>query len=450
MIFSKEELSEIFNQHVSCDINDICLNSKEAKRGDLFIALKGEKVDGHNFVEQALSNGASLALVEQGNFDKSIKVESSYEGLVKLAEYNVSKTNAKYVGVTGSIGKTTTKNMIHHILSAQLEKDVYVTKGNFNSQIGLPVCAATMQRNTKIGVFEMGMSSFGNIKKLIHIIPPRVSVITKVCEAHLEFFNCIWDIAKAKSEIFETEIPQEAAIIPADSPYADFLKNKAIKDDVKKVYSFGLPNTDAFITSDNCKDNHHEIIAEILGEKIQYSVFGNEACVQNSLPSLLAAHFISGISLRQLAEAVSSFRSMDRGNVIRLKNRDITIIDDSYNACPTSMRAAIKSLSEYAGGRKILVIGDMLELGTNAVYYHENLSATIDKFGIDLVFACGELSKRLFDNLQQSRQGAWCEDSRVLATVVAENVRDSDCVLVKGSHSMKMNVVTDFLKNNIG
>ncbi|MCR5224800.1 MAG: UDP-N-acetylmuramoyl-tripeptide--D-alanyl-D-alanine ligase, partial [Alphaproteobacteria bacterium] len=437
MIFLKEELSEIFNQRVPCDIDDICTNSKEAKHGDLFVALKGEKVDGHNFVEQALSNGASLALVEQGNFDKSIKVESSYDGLVKLAKYNVRKTDAKYVCVTGSIGKTTTKNMIHHILSAQLGKDVYVTKGNFNSQIGLPICAATMPRDTKIGVFEMGMSAFGNIKKLVDIIPPRVSVITKVCEAHLEFFNCVWDIAKAKSEIFETEVPQEVAIIPADSPYADFLKDKALKDGVKKVCSFGLPNTDAFVISDNCKDNNPEIVAEILGEKIQYSVCGNDACAQNSLPSLLAAHFISGISLRQLAETVSSFKSMDRGNVIRLDKQNITIIDDSYNACPTSMRAAIKSLSEYAGNRKIAVVGDMLELGANRVYYHENLSATIDKFGIDLVFACGELSKHLFDNLQPCKQGAWCENSRALATVVAENVRDGDCILVKGSHSMK-------------
>ncbi|MDR0677272.1 MAG: UDP-N-acetylmuramoyl-tripeptide--D-alanyl-D-alanine ligase [Holosporaceae bacterium] len=444
MIFSKNELSEIFNREISINIDGICINSKEVKAGDLFVALSGQRTDGHNFILEALNNGAVLAISEKDTGPQIIKVESSHEALLKLAKCNIEKSSAKYIGVTGSVGKTTTKNLIFHILSSQLKSCVYSNKKNFNSQIGLPMCAAEMPRNTKIGIFEMGMSNFGDIKKLIEIIPPSISVISQICETHLEFFDSVWDIAKAKSEIFE--IPQEAAIIPADSAYADFFKQKAKDNCIKSIFTFGLPNSDARIIKYDFINDGFKVAAEILGEKIEYEM--NSPLIVNSLPALLASHIASEISLQKLANSISSFKiPAGRGQAVLLKNKDMILIDDAYNGCPTSVKASIRSLGRYKNRRKIVVLGDLLELGKDAKQYHENISPTIDKFGIDSVFTCGPLSKSLFDNLRDCKKRAWCENSEELCEKVLEEIRSGDCILVKGSRSMKMDYIVDAIKN---
>jgi len=451
MIFSKEELSEIFKTKVEKSVNDICIDSREAKPGDLFIALKGENVDGHDFVKSALEHGATLSLVQQWNCEcdeNLIKVNSTYQGLLDLAKYNVAKANARYIGVTGSIGKTTTKNLIYHLLSKFFPNEIYVTKKNFNSKIGLPICAACMPRNTKIGIFEMGMGAAGDIKNLIKIIEPNISVITHICETHLEFFNSVWDIAKAKSEIMETKILQEAVVVPADSAYSDFLKNKAKNSGAKNIFTFGFSKSDAQIISQNQFSDRTEIVANILGKEIRYCVnCHNDSVIPNSLAAILAAHAASKVDLQDLANEVENFISANRRGEIFEKN-GITIIDDSYNACYTSVRSAIESLSKYSG-RKILAIGDMKELGRNGRFFHENLSPTIDKFGIDLVFACGDLSKYLFDNLRGEKRGGWYENSQKLSEDIVLKIQKGDKILVKGSNSMQMNKVVEAVSHAI-
>jgi UDP-N-acetylmuramoyl-tripeptide--D-alanyl-D-alanine ligase len=445
MIFSKEELSKIFKTKVEKNIDDICVDSRKAKPGDLFIALKGENVDGHDFIKSAFASGAILALVQCENRDcerNLIKVDSTYQGLLNLAKYNVAQTNAKYIGVTGSIGKTTTKNLIHHLLSKFFPNEVYATKRNFNSKIGLPICAACMNRNTKIGIFEMGMSEFGDIKNLIKIVAPNISVITHICETHLEFFNSIWDIAKAKSEIMETEIPQDSVIIPADSAYTDFLKNKAKKFKAKNVFTFGFSKSDAQITSQKQFEDKTEIVANILGKKVKYCVnCHNNSVIPNSLAAILAAHAISKIDIQDLANEVENFSATNRRGEI-FEKKGVTIIDDSYNACYSSVRSAIKSLAKYSG-RKILAIGDMKELGKDSRFFHENLSPSIDRFGIDLVFACGELSKYLFENLREEKRGGWYENSQKLSENIISKIQNGDKILVKGSNSMEMNKIVE-------
>ncbi len=447
MIFSREELSKIFKTEVSKNIDDICIDSREAKPGDLFIALEGENADGHDFVKSAFENGASLALVQRkNNYGKNlINVDSTYQGLLDLAKYNVELTNAKYIGVTGSIGKTTTKNLIYHLLSKLSSNRIYVTKKNFNSKIGMPICAACMDRNTEIGIFEIGMSQIGDIRNLLKIIQPKISVITHICETHLEFFNCIWDIAKAKSEIMETKIPQDVVIIPGDSAYTDFLRNKAKDLGVRNIFSFGFSKSDAQIVSQNQFLNRTEIVANILGKEIHYCVnCHNDSVISNSLAAILAAHAASGIDIQNLANEVENFSSTNRRGEI-CETNGIMIIDDSYNACYTSVRSAIKSLSKYSE-RKILAIGDMKELGKDSRFFHENLASTIDKFGIDLVFACGELSKYLFENLRKEKQGGWYENSQKLSEDIIFKIQKGDKILVKGSNSMHMNKIVEAIK----
>ncbi|MDR3180205.1 MAG: UDP-N-acetylmuramoyl-tripeptide--D-alanyl-D-alanine ligase [Holosporaceae bacterium] len=451
-LFSPKQLSRIFNQNVKYGASDICINSQDAKPGDMFFALKGENTDGHNFMDAALANGAALVVSEQlRNDERTIWVESSRDALVKLAKYNMSMTKAPCICVTGSVGKTSTRDMIYHLLtSVPKNLKTYVSRKNFNGQIGLPICAATMPIDTDIAVFEIGMSAAGEIKKLLDIVTPAVAVITTICETHLEFFNSVYDIAKAKSEIFEAETPAKAAVIPADSPYADFLKNKAQHCRIKNIFSFGYENkADAKILSYDFMGDVIGVKADILGQQISYNLrCHNISGVSNSAAALLATHLESGIAIDELAESLQTFRTPPgRGDIIYLDNCDIILLDDSYNACPTSLRAAITSMAQkYKNRRKILVVGDMKELGPDSVRFHENISPTVDKFGIDLVLACGELAKCLFDNLREEKKGCWCENSRELTEKVLENLKNGDCVLVKGSNSMKMRCIVDFIK----
>ncbi|GHT93453.1 UDP-N-acetylmuramoyl-tripeptide--D-alanyl-D-alanine ligase [Alphaproteobacteria bacterium] len=453
-VFSREQLSSIFNQDIRYGICDICVNSKNAKDGDLFIALEGENTDGHNFIKDALSNGAVLAVsqrdIEPAN--RIVMVESSYEALLKLAKYNLSRTNAQYIGVTGSVGKTTTRDMIYHLLvNSQESSNAYVSRKNFNGQIGLPICATLMPPETKVGVFEMGMSESGEIRKLIDIVSPDISVITNVCETHLEYFDSVFDIAKAKSEIFETAKPQKAAIIPNDLPYTDFLVRKAHQYDAEDVFTFGAENkSDARMLSYDFIYDIIRVKAEIFGQDITYDLrCNNISCVMNSLAALLTVHVKSGYSSNVLAESMETFMApAGRGEAFYINSHDVIIVDDSYNACPTSMRSAIISLSKYKNRRKIVVIGDMLELGPDSVRFHENIAPTIDKFDVDKVFACGKLSKCLFDNILEEKKGCWCENSTELAEKVVENIADGDCVLIKGSNSMKMKYIVDFIKKH--
>ncbi|MDR0555760.1 MAG: UDP-N-acetylmuramoyl-tripeptide--D-alanyl-D-alanine ligase [Holosporaceae bacterium] len=456
MIFSKEELSEIFGQSVAYDVEGISINSDDVKIGDLFVALVGERTDGHNFIQNALGAGAVLAISEKHitgvGADRIVMVKSSTNALLTLAKYNAANSRARYVGVTGSIGKTTVKDLIYHLLSGRtmLRDKIYVTKRNFNSQIGLPLCAATMPKDVKFGIFEMGMSVAGEIRKLLEVIQPSISIISQICEAHLEFFNSVWDIAAAKSEIFETVNAQEAAIIPADSPYTDFLKRRAQENRIRNIFTFGSEGSDANVLKQEYINNCFSIEAEILGTKIEYRIcHKNISLINNSLPAILAAHILSGEPLQKLACEMTSFSpATRRGECFYLKNLDIFLMDDTYNACPTSLKSAIQSIAvTHRDRRKVLIVGNMLELGKDSVHYHRNLSATVDKFGIDVVFACGSLAKHLFDNLRDCKKGAWCENSAELAEKIPGGIQKGDCVLVKGSNSMKMNCLGDVLKN---
>ena len=424
------------------DIGGISVDSREIK-GGIFLAIKGERTDGHAYVAQAFENGARLAIVEHivpdVNANRLVVVPSVLEALDRLAMRNLSRCRAKIVAVTGSVGKTTTKNLIHHLCLAKGMQNIYTSKKNFNSRIGLPICVATMPKSTECGIFEMGMSTEGDIRRLINILPPSMSVVTKICEAHLQFFNSLFDIAKAKAEIFETKIPQDYAIIPGDSPFTAFLKDKAKKYGIKNVYTFGLGDAEIIKTERN--NGSINVVSKIFGEKFEYSI--NFENVEDSLAAILAAYALTG-SLNGLKEGLATFTpANNRGGRYHLKSRNIEIIDDTYNACPTSLKAAIRAMS--SDRRKILVVGDMLELGPDAINMHANIAVTIDKYGVDKVFACGNLSKYLFNNLQENKRGAWAEDSQKISKEVLNEIRDGDCVLIKGSHSMNMDFVVDCL-----
>ncbi len=451
MLFTASELSEIFAQTVNVSITGIAIDSRLVKPGDLFVALSGEKCDGHDFVASAIQHGAAIALVEKPVIGldqcKLILCDSTLDGLTKLARYNVQQASTQLIGITGSVGKTSTKDMLAHILN-RCNKQVYASHKNFNSKIGLPMCAALMPRNSDIGIFEMGMSSIGDINHLVSILPPNIAVITQICEAHGQFFQSQWDIARAKSEIFNATICPEIAIIPGESPYCDFLMHRAKKQGIKQIYTVGKE----FARIINCSfsNNMMHINAAIDTYNFEYTIHNaNDALAYNSIIAILIAYLVTGINPATLSESLRNFNPVHgRGNV-HVFSRNI-VIDETYNACPTSMRAAIRTLGTYKNYRKILIIGDMLELGDDAKQQHENLSATIDKYNIDKVFACGAMSKYLFNNLRTEVRGEWAFDANTLAEQIKTAVADNDCILIKGSHSLGMSVIVNQLCSYLG
>lgn len=449
-VFTKEELSEIFQQNIKYDIYDICINSKIAQHGDIFIALPGENTDGHNFVAEAIKKGASLAIVEK-NIDsiphnKLIMCSSTYNALLRLAQYNINRSKTQYICVTGSVGKTTTKNMIYHILNKEASQKIYTSRKNFNSKIGLPICAATMPPDSDIGIFEMGMNHSGDIKHLIDIINPHTALITNIYPVHAEFFASEWDIAKSKAEIFEKS--PEYAVIPGNSPYTNFFKTQAKIFNVKNIITFGENRSDANIISCSFHENTIDIHAQIFGKSMHYRINSiNDTFVINSLAAITAAHVTTGIDIQLLADNIESFTTTsNRGGIEYLNNR-ITLIDDSYNASPASVKAALRALSRFKNNRKIAILGDMKELGSNEISFHENLSATIDKYGIDAVFTCGELSKYTYNNLQKHKQKCWCKTSIDLIEPVIKYLEKGDCILIKGSRSMKMENIVNAIRD---
>lgn len=455
-IFTANELSKIFDKSIHFGVQNLKTSSKDIKDGDLFIAIKGENVDGHDFVKEALDKGAVLAIVEKKlsgiDENRQIIVDSYQSALKKLAKFAVTRANSKIIGLTGSVGKTTTKDMLKHLLSKQenFKNSVHASEKNLNSQIGLPISAARTSANTKISIFEMGMSAHGEIKNLIEIAPPKISLITTVCETHLKFFDSIFDIAKAKSEIFETTVPQEFAVIPQDSPYADFLKEKAEKCGIKKIFSFGFAHdADIRILSYEFLDEGFKVFVNFVGEEVLYYLpCNNIAAIPNSAAAIFTAHLASDVSCKELAAAMETFSpTHGRGELIHLQKKNILVIDDSYNACPTSVRAAIQSMGRYKNRRKILILGDMRELGQGEVNFHRGLSPAIDKFGIDIVYTCGNLAKKLFDNLREEKKGQWFENSVQAASEISNLVQDGDCILIKGSRFMKMELIVEALKN---
>lgn len=451
---SKEELSEIFSVVIEEDVQDICLDSRCAKVGDLFIALKGNNADGHDFVNQALTRGAILAVVERDvalqnpDFKKRlIYVSSSYDALKKLSEKRVKKSEASFIGVTGSVGKTTTKNMLYHLFShlENFGSKTYMSQKNFNTQIGLPVCLSLMPSDTKVGIFEYGVGRKGDMKDLINILEPDVSVITNIGHAHLEFFSSELDVAKEKSRIFKTHKQQKAAIIPADSGFFEFLKSKA--QNIKNIYSFGYrKNSSARILDVEESNNYIKIKADIVGKIVAFELkLINYSFVENAIASILACHVVSNEDPKLLASLIENFATIDARSEIKFL-RDITLINDSYNASPESMRSALISLGKFKSlGRKVAVLGDMLELGRESRYFHENLAATIDKFNIDLVFLCGEMMKYLFENLIDSKKAAWQENSELLLRDVMSQITSGDVILVKGSNGMHMNLISSMI-----
>lgn len=426
------------------DMPTVAIDSRKITGGELFIALHGENFDGHDFIEQALQQGAKAVLAArapQTALEKSVTflvVKDTTVALGALGAFWRDHVKVSMVGITGSSGKTTVKGMLESI--CQQQGKTLATKGNFNNHIGLPLTLLRLDESYQYAVIEMGASAIGEIEYLGKIAKPNVTLITNVMPAHLLGFGSIAGVAKAKGEIYDILPNHGIAVLNVDEPFADSWRAR-IKD--RQIITYGLNHpADVFASNIELLPFEVRFTLHLRGEE-QTVLLGipGKHTVMNAL-ACAAAGLALGISLVNIVKGLEAFQGVP-GRLRRLKGMNgAWILDDSYNANPGSMLAALDVLAGCQG-KKLFVMGDMAELGANAEHYHEQIGQSARQKGIASLFAVGKLSQYAVAAFGEG--GKSYPDKAILVDELKRHLTEETVVLVKGSRSSGMEVVTHAL-----
>jgi UDP-N-acetylmuramoyl-tripeptide--D-alanyl-D-alanine ligase len=439
----------------------VSIDSRAVKPRDLFVALPGERFDGHHFVRDALAKGAAAAMVSRipdgvPADAPLLVVNDPQKGLEALGKAGRDRTRAKIVGVTGSVGKTSAKEALLIALSACGQ--TFASRGNFNNHIGTPLNLANMPPGHDFGIFEMGMNHAGELSSLTRMVRPQVAIITNVEPAHLEFFASVEAIADAKAEIFEGMDRQGTAIINLDNRHAERLRQAALKVGVGRIVTFGTAEeADCRVIECRPAEFGSEVEAVIHGTKIAYRLGAIGRHWGLMSVAVLAAAEAAGCDLPAAAAALANFREPEgRGRLARIpvSGGHATLIDDSYNASPSAMSAAfdkLRTVYEAGGGkgRKVAALGDMRELGPTSPALHRALLEPLLAASVHKVFTAGEQMAHLHDAMGGDMRGSHAPDAASLLPVLRANLLPGDIVLVKGSHGSKMYEVANALLEGV-
>lgn len=421
------------------------IDSRRVKAGDLFVAIRGERMDGHSFVADALSKGAVAAMVDHipdgVDAARLLVVEDTLKGLEALGKAARERSKAKVVGVTGSVGKTSAKEMLRLALSAH--GSVFATSGNYNNHIGTPLNLANLPAEIDFAVFEMGMNHAGEIAHLTRMVQPHVAAITNVEAVHLEFFSGVEAIAQAKAEIFEGLVPGGVAVLNMDSPQYGILVGVAKAKQVGHILTFAQEkDADCRLRSYTVNNTGCVIEAMVSGEVLCYQLGAVGKHWASTSLLVMAVSQALALNNHKTAAALVGFSEPEgRGKAQNING--IIIIDDSYNASPISMKAAFAKAAEVwqqhgKKGRLLVALGDMLELGESSKQLHVGLSKDLQYYGISKVFAAGSLMRHLYSALPLSMQGASAGKAADLQFPLLETLRAGDVLLIKGSHGSHM------------
>lgn len=434
----------------------LSIDSRTLAQGDAFFAITGDNRDGHDFVAAALAAGAGLAVIaadRQKDFPDALvlAVPDVLEGLRDLARAARVRSAARIVAVTGSVGKTGTKEALRLALSR--EGETHASVASYNNHWGVPLSLARCPQSAQFAVFEMGMNHAGEIESLSRLVRPHVAIVTTVEPVHLEFFGSVAAIADAKAEIFLGLEPGGAAVINHDNPHYARLQRHAKAAGVGRIVSFGEhEHADARLLNVSLQESSSAVHASILGTEVTYKIGApGRHLVMNSLAVLAAAALVEA-DLALAALALAEFKPVTgRGERVTLHwpGGTATLIDESYNANPASMRAALALLGQApigARGRRIAVLGDMLELGDEGPKLHRALAGPVVENDIDLVFCSGPLMRALWDKLPSERRGGYAETAAALESVVLGEVQAGDAVMVKGSLGSRMGPIVKALE----
>ena len=438
-------------------ITGLSIDSRTVAPGEAYFAIKGEVHDGHAFVDAALKAGAALAVVETAQRDKFpadaplLVVDDVLAGLVELAHAARARLTGKMIAVTGSVGKTSSKEALKHVLDDQGK--THASTASFNNHWGVPLSLARCPADAKFAISEVGMNHSGEIRGLVKMVRPHVAIITTVEPVHLEFFAGIEAIADAKAEIFESLEPNGAVVLNRDNAQFARLNARAKDLGISRIVSFGADEeSDARLLDLSLHATCSAVHADILGQQVTYKLGmpGRHMAI-NSL-AVLAASALVGADLARAALSLSQIEpAAGRGvrRALEVASGEATLIDESYNANPASMAAALNVFGRAAvgpHGRRIAVLGDMLELGPTGPELHRGLVDAIKANHIDLVYCCGPLMRNLWDALSTGKRGGYAESAAGLEAQAVGAIRAGDAIMVKGSLGSKMKTIVNALE----
>jgi UDP-N-acetylmuramoyl-tripeptide--D-alanyl-D-alanine ligase len=433
------------------------IDTRTLQAGDLFFAIRGEARDGHDFVRDAIAKGAAAAVVAQDRAAEFagagplVVVAEPLEAMALLGRAARARSRAQVAAVTGSVGKTGTKEALRLVLSRH--GATHASVASYNNHWGVPLTLARMPRESVFGVFEIGMNHACEILPLTAMVRPHVALVTTVEPVHIEFFRSIWGIADAKAEIFSGLEAGGTAVINRDNPVFERLRTHAQASRAGRILTFGEHET-ADVRAERIilKPDLSVVEAHVLGQRVAYRLGtpGRHIAI-NSLGVLAVAHAL-GADLAVAALALADLRPpVGRGErtTLTLGKGEALLIDESYNANPASMRAALATLGAVElgrRGRRIAVLGDMKELGSEGPSLHRALAEAVEANSIDLVFAAGTLIENLVEALPRTRVAAHRATAADLVNGICAAVQPGDAIMVKGSLSTGMGVIVKALK----
>ncbi|ENK1243447.1 UDP-N-acetylmuramoyl-tripeptide--D-alanyl-D-alanine ligase [Clostridium sporogenes] len=433
------------------EYNSVSTDTRKIKKGDIFIALKGENFNGNNFVETAIEKGADLCIVSELVFDKEkinkssyvVKVENTNKALLDLAKYYKSKLGIKVVAITGSTGKTSTKDLVAAVLSEKYK--VFKTEGNFNNEIGLPLMICKLDKSYDIAVLEMGMNHFNEIHNMAEAAKPDIAIITNIGISHIENLGSRKNILKAKLEVTDFFDNDNALIINGDD---DLLSD--FESDKYKVYKIGTENKFDF-NGQKLILEEESIEFDILEQgKIAYKNFKvnvpGKHNVLNSLTAIACAKILD-MDYEDIQNGIKNLKATSmRLDIIR--ENGFTIINDCYNASPDSMKAAIDVMKNINGKRTIALLGSMMELGNESYKAHREVSEYAKEKEIDLLFSIGEFNEAYREGFEEVNKDNYKSflNNKEAAKYIKNIIRDGDVILVKASRVMRLEEIVEELR----
>ena len=437
-------------------VDGVSIDTRTLKPGDLFVAIKGENRDGRDFVGRAFAAGAAATVVagpippEFAALGPIFVVDDALAALTGLARAARARARARVVAVTGSVGKTSAKEMLR--LALGQAGPTHASAASYNNHWGVPLTLARLPKSAAFAVAEIGMNHPGEIAPLVALARPEIALVTTIAPVHIEYLGSLEAIADAKAEIFSAFAPGATAVLNRDAPQFDRLA-RAARAKGARVLSFGDDQScDARLIAVAAEGEGSRIEARALGRPFEFFLGApGRHMAENAIAALLVATAL-GLDVAAAAAALGAFAPQKgRGERFALQSPSgpFTIIDESYNANPASMRAALTLLGAAkpgAGGRRIAAIGDMLELGPDGAAMHASLAGALSEAGVDLLFAAGPLSRALFDAAPASARAAWGERSEDIVGPLADALRGGDVLMVKGSNGSRMGPVVAALR----
>jgi UDP-N-acetylmuramoyl-tripeptide--D-alanyl-D-alanine ligase len=431
------------------EVGGVAFDSREVGVGDLFIALKGDVTNGHRFLDNAFRQGAGGAIVSVETSHPSVRVADTTDALARLGAASRGRSSATIIGVTGSVGKTGTKEALHAALDRASRGTSHRSVKSYNNHTGVPLSLARMPRDARYGVFEMGMNHAGELAVLTRLVRPHIALVTTIAPAHTEFFASEAGIADAKGEIFEGLEPGGTGLVPFDSPHYARLAEKAGRH-AERVLSFGLgEGADVHaVETYRQEDGSTFITARLPDRELSFTLSLPGAHWVANAMGVLAAAWAAGADLAQAGLALGDLGGLP-GRGARLavpaEGGAALVIDESYNANPASMAATLKVLGAERASRRIAVLGEMRELGARSGDYHAGLADPVLEAGVDLALLVGPGMAPLADALEGRVETVHAPDAATVLESLKARLRAGDAVLIKGSNAVGLGGVVKAL-----